>query len=231
MGIKAPSWGPRLVRSPFPSSFLPCLQASVRNCLSIIPDIRSKWDTPELLPEPCCWSSTINHLTRQWSNQANADSGGTAVGPCACTYNVQFLLKYATQHWQWHTREDISAPCSDYFEEENRSLAVCACAEAAARDRLVEIYITKHPQVHREISKIQVEAGIIKEWFQDVRAGERKEGEGGGGLVEPESLYCLYCTEWKHDLEKKGILPFKDERVATLKVIRLISGIHTLPQV
>lgn len=57
------------------------------------------------------------------------------------------------------------------------------CAEAAAtRDRLEEIYITKHPQVHREISKTGIGAGTIKEWFQDVRGGERKEGGGGGGL-------------------------------------------------
>lgn len=53
------------------------------------------------------------------------------------------------------------------------------CAEASTRDGLVEIYITKHPQVHRQISKIQIQAGTIKEWFQDVRGGERKGGGGG----------------------------------------------------
>lgn len=55
------------------------------------------------------------------------------------------------------------------------------CVEAVARDGLEEIYITKHPQVHREISKTGIRAGTIKEWFQDVRGGERKEGGGGGG--------------------------------------------------
>lgn len=60
------------------------------------------------------------------------------------------------------------------------SAYLSVCAEAAAGDGLVEIYITKHPQVHREISKIQIQAGTIKEWFQDVRGGERK----GGGEEE-----------------------------------------------
>lgn len=57
----------------------------------------------------------------------------------------------------------------------------------AARDGLVEIYISKHPQVHREISKIQIEARTIKEWFQDVRGGERKDGgrrRRAGGVSE-----------------------------------------------
>lgn len=58
------------------------------------------------------------------------------------------------------------------------SAYLSVCMEAAARDGLEEIYITKHPQVHREISRIQIQAGIIKEWFQDVRGGERKEGGG-----------------------------------------------------
>lgn len=64
------------------------------------------------------------------------------------------------------------------------------CTEAASRDGLVEIYITKHPQVHKEISKNQTQAGTIKEWLQDVRGGERK----GGGL---EGFLKAYpgCTQ------------------------------------
>ena len=82
----------------------------------------------------------------------------------------------------------MPAPCGDFFEGENKSacvlcayLSACVCVEAVARDGLEEIYITKHPQVHREISKTGIRAGTIKEWFQDVRGGERKEGGGGGG--------------------------------------------------
>lgn len=65
---------------------------------------------------------------------------------------------------------------------------VFVCVEEAARDGLVEIYITKHPQVHREISKIQIESGTIKEWFQDVRGGERKEGKEEEAGGDSESL-------------------------------------------
>lgn len=54
----------------------------------------------------------------------------------------------------------MSAPCRDFFEGEKTktvflSAYLSLCVEAAARDGLEEIYITKHPQVHREISMIQ----------------------------------------------------------------------------
>lgn len=75
------------------------------------------------------------------------------------------------------------------------------CVEAAARDGLEEIYITKHPQVHREISNIEIQARTIKEWFQDVRGGERKEGEGS----------LPGCTQQKLDLKKKR-LAFQGEK-------------------
>lgn len=42
---------------------------------------------------------------------------------------------------------------------------------------MVEIYITKHPTVQGETSNIEIEAMAIKDWLQDVREGERKDGE------------------------------------------------------
>lgn len=91
-----------------------------------------------------------------------------------------------------HSREDMGFLYPAVISLRKKT-EVCVCSRAAAaavaaRDGLVEIYITKHPQVHREISKIQGDAGTIKEWFQDVRGGERKEGVGGGGPEGAESL-------------------------------------------
>lgn len=51
-----------------------------------------------------------------------------------------------------------------------------------------ELYITKHPQVHREIGKIQIEARTIKESVLDVRGGERKEGREEGFFPLKTSL-------------------------------------------
>lgn len=62
----------------------------------------------------------------------------------------------------------------------------CACVRApgclhawgpATGDRPEEIYITKHPQVHGEISNIQMRTGSIKGWFLDVIEGEEGEAE------------------------------------------------------
>lgn len=102
-------------------------------------------------------------------------------------------------------------------------MSVCVCVTAAVRDGPVEIYITKHPQVHREISMIQMEAESIKERFQDVRGGERK-GEWGGWR---EGVFANLpgCTQRELDL-KGGVLPFKDERVATLQVNRVLRYLH-----
>lgn len=57
---------------------LPCLHSFYRSCTSILSYIRSKWETPDLLLSPgctCFWSCTATLFPRQWSNQANADSG------------------------------------------------------------------------------------------------------------------------------------------------------------
>ena len=51
--------------------------------------------------------------------------------------------------------------------------------------RTGRIYITKHPQVHRKISEMQIGAVTIKEWFQDVRGVRGKRGGGGGGGLGP----------------------------------------------
>lgn len=154
------------------------------------------------LVHACFWShSTTRHVPQQWSNRANADFGvqqWISVPTCSL---YSSLLKLPTQHSLWHTLRGhgISAPCRDFFEIENKSMCVWVhfflCAEAATRDRLVKIYITKHPQVCREISKIQIEAETIKEWFQDVRGGERKEGEekeeGWKGFWKPPWLHTV----------------------------------------
>lgn len=63
-----------------------------------------------------------------------------------------------------------------------------ACVGAAVGNRLEEIYITKHPQVHGGISNIQMRTGSIKGWFQDVIVEEREEeekGEGRRGPLQP----------------------------------------------
>lgn len=53
-------------------------------------------------------------------------------------------------------------------------LDLCACAGAAARDRVGEVYLAKHPQVHG----IQIHSRAIKAHFQDVRRGRRNERGG-----------------------------------------------------
>lgn len=53
-------------------------------------------------------------------------------------------------------------------------LDLCACAGAAAWDRVGEVYLTKHPQVH----SIQIHSRAIKAYFQDVEEGKRKERGG-----------------------------------------------------
>ncbi len=98
-------------------------------------------------------------------------------------------------------------------------------AEAASRDGLDEIYITKHPQVHREISNIQIQARAIKEWFQDVRGGERKgeeEEEGRRGFWKPSWLQTARARA-----EKRRLAFFRDERVAMLKVKWVLRYSHT----
>lgn len=110
-------------------------------------------------------------------------------------------------------------------KERMNCAGLCAClslcAGAAARDGLQEIYITKHPQVRGETSNIQIQAGTIKERFQDVIGDGGEEEEG-------------WKPPWPHTArawpKKERGLPFKDERAATLKSTEF-PGIHALPQV
>lgn len=73
------------------------------------------------------------------------------------------------------------------------------CVGAATGDRPEEIYITKHPQVHGEISNIQMRAGSIKGWFQDVIEGEEGEAE------EKKEANCCSrgCTQKERARPKK----------------------------
>lgn len=77
----------------------------------------------------------------------------------------------------WRRKEQMNCAC----------LCAClsACVGAAVGNRLEEIYITKHPQVHGGISNIQMRTGSIKGWFQDVIVEEREEEEKGDGRRGP----------------------------------------------
>lgn len=86
-----------------------------------------------------------------------------------------------------------------------------ACVGAATGDRPGEIYITKHPQVHGEISNIQMRAGSIKGWFPDVIEGEEGEAEE----KKKKQTAAAAAAHSKKELDlKRDKLPFKDERVA-----------------
>lgn len=95
---------------------------------------------------------------RQWSNQANT---------------LRFNSGFQHQHvhvripwWRlqvdtlWERAWDVCTLQRFLWRGKNKnyvflSAYLSLCVEAAARDGLEEIYITKHPQVHREISMIQ----------------------------------------------------------------------------
>lgn len=70
-------------------------------------------------------------------------------------------------------------------------LDLCACAGAVARDRVGEVYLTKHPQVH----SIQIHSRAIKAYFQDVGEGGRKD--------EAENLPG--CTQTEPDLKRERL--------------------------
>lgn len=72
-----------------------------------------------------------------------------------------------------------------------------ACVGAATGDRAEEIYITKHPQVHGEISNIQMRTGSIKAWFLDVIEGEAGEAE------EKKEANCCPAAHSKKELDLK----------------------------
>lgn len=219
-------WGLMAVRSPFLSSLLPCLQASFRSCLPILPDIGSKWDTPNLLLSPRLVfgatpppSSPGTDLIRL--KLTLGCNGGLQRRYVRCTVPWWKWQLNTGCDTLWERTWDVYTPWWFLWGRKQKYVCLSAylslCAEATARDGLVEIYITKHPQVHREISKIQIQAWTIKEWFQDVRGGERKGGMRRRrrleGFLKASLVAHSESLTWK-----EGGLPFKDERGATLKV-------------
>lgn len=66
------------------------------------------------------------------------------------------------QPFLWRRIKKSSAFLDAYFS---------TCVGAALRDRVGEVYLTKHPQVR----SIQIHSRAIKAYFQDVGEGEKKE--------------------------------------------------------
>lgn len=170
----------------FLSLRLPCLQAFLGSCA---PHIRSKGNIcralsylPQLVLN-CFWSHAATLFPRQWSNQANADTGAQPRVSLPTRTMYTSLMNIANQHWLWHILREhgMSAPYRDFFEGEKMenfvflSAHLSLCEEVAARDGQEEIYITKHPQVHRRMSNTQMQAMTVSRMSEGVK-GKKKEG-------------------------------------------------------
>lgn len=143
-----------------------------------------------------------------WSNQTNADTGARLwVSLPTYALYTGFLMKSTTQRCDTLCGRtgDICSLQTFLWRRIKTSafLDLCACAGAAARDRVGEVYLTKHPQVH----SILIHSRAIKRYFQDVR--ERMERE-------KRLKIFLAAHRQSMTLEKRD-LPFKDETLAVLK--------------